>query len=228
MAREKKKDATFPPTAFISPPVPSLSINVPAHNLSDHIFHLEHEVPKIRSSNSGQHLIYDWNKNLSGQFLMLMERQQNLHSGTVAILAVTRRFTHRNKVETGGRSSLSCGVEQVCWCWYSLLQKNTSFKLNARVLNWTKVTVAQVCMRLMNPISNLKTVPRAATHLDVRGHNWRLTVIDQSFTMDLHSNVVVRTLFVSQKCPGIQGSFQLEAKKTQQLLGGQHVACLVL
>lgn len=79
---------TFTPTAFLPPPVPSLSINTPPYKLSDHIFHLEHEVLKIWSSNSGQHLIYDWNKNLSGQFLMLTERQQNLHSGTVAILAV--------------------------------------------------------------------------------------------------------------------------------------------
>lgn len=83
---------TFPPTAFRTPPVPSLSITVPPYNLPGHIFHLEHEVLKIRSSNSGQHLIYDWNKNLSGQFLMLMERQQILHSGRVAIWTVACWF----------------------------------------------------------------------------------------------------------------------------------------
>lgn len=50
----------------------------PPHNLSNHIFHLEHEVLKIQSSNSGQ-------------FLMLMERRRILQSVTAANSAVTSK-----------------------------------------------------------------------------------------------------------------------------------------
>lgn len=74
---------------------------------------------------------------------MLMERQQNLHSGTVAILAVTCTCESPLKQSRGEKFNEWCSWTDSLMLNF-IVPKNMSFKFSVSISNWWKVTVARV------------------------------------------------------------------------------------